>query len=337
MLVPEPKYIALNRRFHEFTANEIAAPDQIASRSEEYGFHGSLKWEQVLERKRVVMLASAGSGKSEEMRQQTRRLITEGKQAFYVRLEDLAKEPIEDLLLPADQKQFLAWKRRSSTTAWFFLDSVDELKLSQNTLETALRCLHRSIQQYLDRAHVVVSSRPTDWRFASDEATLLKWLPIPIRMVEKAEPTGEELFMEVISREKHSEIKATFDGGGDSAQTLCTVFLQPIAENEVEGFAHDYGVNDAKNFAAEIDRHNSWLFARRPLDLIELIFMWNAHGKLGSKQEQHSFNADVKLKDNPERRDAGVLSSAEAHHGAERLALAAALTRKGRSRYLMSE
>lgn len=55
--------------------------------------------------------------------------------------------------------------------------------------------------------------------------------------------------------------------------------------------------------------------------------MWNANGKLGTKQEQHRFNVASKLKDMPNRPDAGLMSDAQAEDGAERMALAIALTR----------
>ena len=87
------------------------------------------------------------------------------------------------------------------------------------------------------------------------------------------------------------------------------------------------GVKDAPAFLAEIARQSAWTFARRPLDLTELVMVWNGLGHLGTRAEQHETNVTAKLKDDPERRDRGVLADGKARAGAERLALALALTR----------
>ena len=56
---------------------------------------------------------------------------------------------------------------------------------------------------------------------------------------------------------------------------------------------------------------------------------WSSTGRLGTRAEQHETNASAKLRDDhdPERPDRDVLADAQARLGAERLALALALTR----------
>ena len=84
-------HVELDRHFHEFTKEELAEPELLAAYNEEYAWTASLSWGELLKRKRVVMLASAGSGKTEELRETKRRLLAENKFAFYVRLEELAR------------------------------------------------------------------------------------------------------------------------------------------------------------------------------------------------------------------------------------------------------
>ena len=80
-------------------------------------------------------------------------------------------------------------------------------------------------------------------------------------------------------------------------------------------------------FSPEIGRQNAWTFARRPLDLTELIAISTTSGRLGTRAQQHDANVTAKLKDAPDRPTAAFSQDTEARLGAERLALALALTR----------
>ena len=63
------------------------------------------------------------------------------------------------------------------------------------------------------------------------------------------------------------------------------------------------------------------------MDLTDLIEVWSRSDRLGTRAEQHEANVAAKLKDDAERPDRGVLADTKARLGAERLALALALTR----------
>jgi hypothetical protein len=52
----------------------------------------ALTWEEVLNASCVVVLGEAGSGKTSELRGQAERLRTAGRAAFFLRIEDLAKD-----------------------------------------------------------------------------------------------------------------------------------------------------------------------------------------------------------------------------------------------------
>jgi len=78
-------------------------------------------------------------------------------------------------------------------------------------------------------------------------------------------------------------------------------------------------------------RQGAWTFARRPLDLTELVQSWQANGRLGTLAQLHSGNITVKLTDDPNRKDRAVLSEERARNGAERLALALTRSRTIRS------
>ncbi|MCX7110966.1 MAG: hypothetical protein NTX45_12755 [Proteobacteria bacterium] len=103
--------------------------------------------------------------------------------------------------------------------------------------------------------------------------------------------------------------------------------LLPMSGRQVETLCHGLGVKDPAAFINEINKQDAWIFARRPLDCSELIATWNSTGQLGNRCQQHEANVKIKLKDDPDRLDSGVLSDDCARQGAERLALALALTR----------
>ena len=100
-----------------------------------------------------------------------------------------------------------------------------------------------------------------------------------------------------------------------------------MSGEQIERFAKESGMNEPTAFLEEVFKQKVWSFAHRPLDLIQLIATWSKSRHLGTRAEQHEDNVQGRLEDNPERPDQGVLTDEKARLGAERLALALALTR----------
>ena len=138
--MPATDFLDLKRRFHdlrdtEFVHGEFEDPGVLAS-LDEWGLSPTFGWSELLEHPRVVLLAEAGAGKSREMCEQSRRLVKEGRYAFFVPLEALDSKPLTSLLEPPDEKKFEAWKTNGNEPGWFFLDAVDELKLTNGKLDS---------------------------------------------------------------------------------------------------------------------------------------------------------------------------------------------------------
>ena len=93
-------------------------------------------WPELRQYHRVVLLAEASSGKTEEFRNQVTVLRAEGQAAFFVRIEELADEGFEATLAPKDLAEFQKWQR-GGTKGWFFLDSLDEARLNKKSFDTA--------------------------------------------------------------------------------------------------------------------------------------------------------------------------------------------------------
>ena len=90
-----------------------------------------------------------------------------GKFAFYMTVQDVGRDGLENALRPADRTRLSAW-RSSTESGWFFIDSIDEAKLDHIKLERALRHIACGIVGAEGRAYIVLSGRHTDWEFARD-------------------------------------------------------------------------------------------------------------------------------------------------------------------------
>lgn len=84
--------VPLDRRFIEWRhteTDELSDPDLLSR----LGLGDDAKsWDDLLKRRRIVILAEAGSGKSEELKGQTLRLAADGKLAFYATVQDVGRE-----------------------------------------------------------------------------------------------------------------------------------------------------------------------------------------------------------------------------------------------------
>ena len=163
------EFVDLQRRFHELTDSELEDTESLLSWSgSEFG--PDIGWSELLRYPRVILLAEAGSGKTVEMQEQASRLTREVRFAFYLPLESLDGDPIADILSAAEEEQFDRWKTDGRERAWFFLDAVDELKLTGGKLDRALNRFSRAIDGHLGRARIIISCRPSDlaFRFGSE-------------------------------------------------------------------------------------------------------------------------------------------------------------------------
>ena len=326
------EFVDLQRQFHDVPKDvELEETEHLVSFSE-HEFGPSFGWSKLLESMRVVLLAEAGSGKTKEMEEQAKRLAQEGRFAFFVALDDLDRERMVNILSPDEEESFKRWRANGQETAWFFLDAVDELKLTGGKLSRALNRLSKDLNGFLDRARVIISCRPSDWRPIVDLDTVQNGLPIPQRSSHASLQPSEEV-EEVFVQALRKDLGHTNPDPGESENSadrdgVRIVRMFPMNRTQIKLFAEQSGVNDAAGFLEEINRENAGTFAQRPLDLSDLITAWTTSGSLGTREQQHEGNIAAKLKDDPDRRDRGVLSDARARLGAERLALALALTRK---------
>ena len=322
------EFIDLDRRFHELTDQELDDFQNLEVWSDLP--NSTIGWSELLKHDRAVLLAEAGAGKTAEMRQQVKHLVEKGVFAFFVALDELGGEPIDAILSTDEKKRFEQWVATANPPAWFFLDAVDELKLAQGKLDRALRRLARALEGCLDRVRIIVSCRPSDWRPVLDADTIRNRLRAPPKTPKSTVVLGEpseEVFLEVLRRDYGQTTRAEGEQHEDAHPNVLRTFVMlPMSDRQIERFAQHRGSHDAGGFLAAVRRHDAWTFARRPLDLAALIETWKQRGTLGTRAQQHDTNVTTKLQDDPDR-PGDDLSEMAARDGAERLALALALTR----------
>ena len=183
-------HVALDRRFVSWREEEGSAIQRL---KDPRLYADDIDWKELQKHHRVVILAEAASGKTEELRAQAQALASQGSFALYTTVQNAALEGFVESLPEAERKRLAAWVA-SDKPAWFFIDSVDEAKLSKIQLRTALRKVADSIVPGLRRAHVVLSGRITDWEFRADLDSFTELLPAP-RDPGKLEPPSAEAIL----------------------------------------------------------------------------------------------------------------------------------------------
>jgi hypothetical protein len=319
------KFINLDRKFWPVEADKENDPESIRIKYT-YGFGEQLSWNNLLEKKRVVIIAEPGTGKTEEFRAIARRLRSDGKLAFFCRIELLNELNFRDSLDIGTVEELEKWSEGKSE-AYFFLDSVDEARLTKRSaFDVALRRFASTISGNINRAKVFVSCRVSNWRATADLSLFIRHLPIPNRpvlksSVEASHNEATNAHKKAVSDTKSIKSVKTEDH---------TVFqLSPLNERQIEQFASQKGVEDTKSFTEAIKKADVNIFAERPQDLLDLIAYWKSNSHLGGHSVMLEFNIQQKLEEHdPKREDLRPLSAYDSMIGAERLAAAITLQKR---------
>ena len=276
---------------------------------------GRTSWPTLLESERILIVSEAGMGKTYECRRQQQRLWDEGRSAFFVELTALATDPLERQFSTEEKQRFDNWKAAQTERAFFFLDSIDELKLTQRSFETTLKQFSTALGDKLERACIVLTTRPT----AFDLNIVRRWLPTrpPPEVF-----VPEDYFANVaMSVNKEKPVKRL-------TPEWRFVALSALDEKQMRVLAAAQGVRDPDALLDAVNAHHAHDFAKRPLDFLELCGDWKVHGRIRAHRDQVDNSIDVKLRARSDRPERTQLPPQRARDGAARLALAALLSRK---------
>lgn len=176
------KFVDLDRSFVPIRKGE--EPTLDAGRVWGGRLFGWLTWPELLAYPRAVLLAEAGSGKTEEFKAQVVHLKTIGEAVFFLRVEDIAEGDFSSCLSPKEREQFQSWCQGNSK-GFFFLDSIDEVRLNGDKFHRALQRTAEALEGQLQRSHIIVSCRVSDWKGDEDRNEIETWLPIQIPTVNR--------------------------------------------------------------------------------------------------------------------------------------------------------
>lgn len=318
--------IDLNRRFVEWNKEESS--DSEIRRRFGLGEDG-VGWEELLVKRRVIVLAEAGSGKSTELKERWRNAVERGQYAFHASVEDVGREGLERAL-PFDSRAKLAGWRKSNDEAWFFIDSVDEAKSTGIRLEKVFRNLAEGIESAEERSHIVLSGRVTDWEFRRDLESVTRWLPLS--SASPPQVTGEEELIKILRQVGRRNGKAP------APELPFVALMASLDRDRIQKFAEGKAVPNVGSFLAAIEAGNLWHFSRRPLDLDWIVRFWQTEGRLGSLEEMVGQSIAERLKEtNTYRVPGDTLDNARAVRAVERIAAAMVFGRQSTLRIPDSE
>ena len=308
----------IERTFQDIPAGSIKEADR-QSFLVSLGWSGGITWGDLLRSKRVLMISEAGAGKTYECREQAQRLWDAGESAFFVELTGLGQRDLRSLLDEEEEGRLDAWLSSQSDVATFFLDSIDELRLTLGSFDQALKQLKKGIGSQLWRARIVITTRPIPF----DEQLVRRRLPVP--PTPSAEPR-EQTFARIAMGDQptpHPE-----DEDNSAAPDWRTVGLMPLSDEQIVEFVRDQGIEDPGALLDDLEKRNAQEFARRPQDLIELCADWREHKRIRTHRDQVATNVRMKLLPRDDRPEPAELSVDKAVEGASRLALAMTVTRR---------
>ncbi len=321
----QENFIELNRKFYQLSSDytQSSDTDDIDIR-ETLGLRigNTLGWDVLLKEHRVILLAEAGSGKTEEIRQTAVNLRSKDKSAFFIRLENIS-DGLEEAFEEGNFEEFQAWLS-SNNEGWLLLDSVDEARLRHSMdFERAIKTIARYLRPALQRTHIIITGRVNAWRAKTDLALCNKQLEFKQPNEEEArkEDSEEELFPEdenIDDVNKQSEM--TEKGDNSSFKVYSLTDLSP---EQIKTFLLGRGISDPSKFLEDIERHNAWTYTTRPQDLEEIIGFWEDNKKVGTRLELMENSIKRKLNErDQDRADSDPISIKKVRKGVKLIAAA---------------
>ena len=295
--------VYIERRFQKYTDETGSASERENILTSPYGTYDS--WDTILGHDLVVIIGEAGIGKTHELKQRAEILCTQGMQAFYMPLRKIIDaEGFEfgfDTL--AESEAYENWVPQNQR-AYFFLDSVDEVKLQgPDEYERAIRRFRNALQKKGAQGHlqIILSCRPSDW-YSRDVVLTKQWL-------------GSILL------EKNP----------DKQIELTSYRILPVDPDQIPVFATDaysLPIKDEKDFIQSVENNGLIQLAGRPHDIQMMVSYWKKNNKLGGYSEMIRYGIEDQLTDtNPVHHQRSEISPNDAWDAATVLAAATVLTR----------
>jgi len=273
----------------------------------------------------IIVLGEPGSGRSYEFKARCQNLAEQGEAAFYLELHRLVDATPADILDDQNTQRLDGWQR-SSSSAFFFLDAVDEAKLKRvSDFGLALENFARSLGTQRSRATVFISSRISEWSPEVDLRLVAETLfTAPEKKKEKQDLSTDDSD-ERLDQDAEADGCASSNDGEKRKTEIPVYVIAPLKRDQVAKLAQAKGVADADKFLTALDQRHAWEFARRPSDVRFLVQYWKRHGQIGSLTKMLEESLLLLLAETEEKRHRSAkfpLTQEQARLGAEALAAA---------------
>jgi len=327
--VSSEEFIELNRTFSKLPreyAQDTAGGD--LELSEAFGLRVSddLNWDALLQERRVIILAPAGAGKTSEIRETAIKLRSEGKPAFFIRIEHIS-DNLEGAFEEGDLKEFEEWLK-SEDEGWLFLDSIDEARLKDAfCFEEAVRKIAAKLKPAKQRVHLVMAGRIDAWRPKTDLDLCNKQFEYSLPKEKASHPDNEEVSHDVVDSE-HKFLKPETQNK-EQKSTFEVYSISNLSKDQIERFACGKGVSNISKFLGEIERQDTSTHTTRPQDLIDVIWFWEKYDHIGSRLELMQNSVDRRLGERrPNAAVASKVSINKVREGVKLIAGAATLMKE---------
>ena len=301
--------VPLERRFSPVPWSENDSDEQQSL--DGLGYQNNKSWSAIDKRYRTIILAEAGAGKTYEMTARAKTIENEKHPAFFIRIEDI-DDDLSQAFEVGSAERFEQWLS-SQNEAWFFLDSVDEARLSNpRDFEKAIRRFANTIKLAQLRAHICISSRPYAWRQKSDRELIERHLPFK-------KPQSETT----------DQVLEPGESSDPSENELEILRLDPLNEGDIQLFAEHRSIPDVDSLIKELERSNVMSLAERPFDLEAILDKWKTDRVLGTRSELLKRIIELRLNESePDNKIRRPLKPEKAREGARILAAAVILCNK---------
>ena len=288
-------YIELNRLFNEIPTS--LSDEKDLSDFYSLGTISGDAWDSLLHKGRIIILAEAGSGKTVEIREQAKKLSSEDKCSFFIKIEDI-KDNFEDAFEFGDISQFDTWLS-GQEYGYFFLDSVDEAKIvNEKDFQKALRCFSKRINKGISRAKIFITSRGSAWRPKTDL----------------------EFVNNLLLLKNDDNCKSSFE----------VYSFSDLSYEQIRIFSLKKGIENIDIFMEEIKSKEAEFFTRKPLDLLSVVEFWKKNQRIGSRSELLQNLLTIKLEVIEVGRDKCELSLSKVLKGAQEIAAALTFSKKSK-------
>ncbi len=312
------EFIPLDRHFATWTEEDDSDSEALFDLME---MRGTLAWEDLVRRRRVVILAEPGSGKTAEIEAQVERSRAAGQFTFVATVQTIGRIGLKRALGSQAWSALETW-RASTQPAWFFFDAVDEAKADNVPFEDALLEIADGIDGCRGRAYVVLTGRDTNWEIRRDLDRLIKHLALPPPDLPAPPLDPNDLVVAVIRRDRQEDDEQS----AEADEQPLVVRMVPLDSARVETFARAKQVTDTTLFLDAVEKFNLWEFASRPIDLDWLVDYWVTNGTFGTLQEMLSLSVRNRLQEtNPDRDRRDALDADQALQAMERIGAALVL------------